>query len=181
MPPRNQPRTGRAVRRRRIAVAAGVLAVLTTAGLGTAAWANSHGSSAPRSVTTADVVGRPAPTGRLHLLAFLATQPDIADTASRSQAVQVVSLLTQYGARGLTAEIVDETGADGNALVNTVYDWQLGDVRLAADPNRELAERYAVTTVPAILLVDGSGTVVQRWDHGVLTSEAAQVIAGRLG
>ncbi len=180
------PSRERRRRRQRIWAGAAVAAVLAGAAVAALVLPSSKAAANPapgvaNPAPAADVLGRPAPAGRLHLLAFLATRPDTADTPSRSQAVQLVSLLTQYGSTGLSAEIVDESGSDRGALVNTVYDWQLGDVRLAADPDRSLARRYGVSTVPAVLLVGEDGAVLTRWDSGVLTAEAAQAIAGRLG
>ena len=44
--------------------------------------------------------------GALTLVSFLATQPDTAATASRSQAVELVSLAHQYGSKGVHVVIV---------------------------------------------------------------------------
>ncbi|WP_194904299.1 hypothetical protein [Catenulispora rubra] len=144
-------------------------------------WPHHDAASGPtKSAASTDVLGRLAPTGNVHLVAFLATQPDTAATPSRSQAVEITSLLTQYGAKGLTAEIVDESGATASALTNTYYDWQLGNIRLTGDPGRVRASQYQVTNAPTTLLIDDKGTVLARWDSYVLTAQAAQIIAGKL-
>ena len=168
--------------RRKLRLAA-VLTSLTLAGTAIAiAVRPSAGQPAPPTVSagSTDVLGRPLPTGPLRLLAFLSTQPDTAAGPSRSQAVEVVSLLTQYGAKGLTAEIVDESTADKQTLTNTYYDWQLGDVRLAMDPTHSLARRYDVATAPTTILLDGTGAVLDRWSSSTPTAQTAQAISERL-
>lgn len=163
------------------ASAATAIVATATAIVAIAAGPGDHQHAAPTASTeSADVLGRPQPDGHLRLLAFLATQPDAAPSQSRSQAVEVVSLLTQFGAKGLTAEIVDESAAGKQALTNTYYDWQLGGVRLAADPAHSLAERYGVTAAPTTLLLDGTGTVVGRWTSYTPTAQTAQAISERL-
>lgn len=160
-----------------------VAAAIVTAGVITAAaWPDRHDPSATASqnAATADVLGRGPAAGKLCLLVFLATQPDTADTPSHSQAVDLVSLQTQYGHKGLDTRIVDESGASRDTLINTYYDWHLGDVRLTADPARALARQYGVTSTPTAVLLDAAGTTIKRWDTPVHTMQAAQVIAGEL-
>ncbi|MFJ9381138.1 hypothetical protein [Streptomyces sp. NPDC101455] len=160
-------------------LAGAALALLVAAGsIAAAAWPAHH--KTPTQGIATDVLGRAPATGSLHLLAFLATQPDYAATTSRSQAVEIVSLETQYGRKGLAAQIVDESGAGRGALINTYYDWQLGDIRVVADPARTLARRYGVTSTPAVVLVDARGTVVKRWDAYVPTVQVVQSITGKL-
>ena len=165
---------------RRLTALAGALAVAATAA--SLLWWPHHGAHNPTgSSTPADVIGRAPATGKLHLMAFLITQPDIASTPSRSQAVAIESLLAQYGAKGLTAQILDEGDATKNALINTYYDWQLGNVRLTGDPGRSQAERFHVAGAPTTLLVDDRGTILARWDSYVLTAQAAETVVKELG
>ncbi|MFI1092690.1 hypothetical protein [Streptomyces sp. NPDC020917] len=162
---------------RRLAV---LVAAVVVAGSIAAAIRPGHGGTSSRASTASDVLHRAPAPGSLHLVAFLATQPDTADTPSRAQAVALKSLQEQYGRKGLTIEIVDESGAGEDALVNTTYDWQLGAIRLAADPGGALARRSGVHTLPTVVLRDAAGALVKRWDSAVLTVQAAQVISGRL-
>ena len=120
--------------------------------------------------------------GTLTLVSFLSTQPDTADTPSRGQAVALLSLATQYGARGLHVAIVDDSnGSPGSgALANTVYDWQLGPVALLADPGHGAADRYGVVSTPTSYLISASGTILARWSGYVLTSTAAASITASL-
>jgi hypothetical protein len=164
--------------RRPIAAAMVLLsAVIVAAAVATAVWPFRRAEAAA-GAATADVLGRPEPVGGLRLLVFLKTQPDIAAGSSRSQAVEIGSLMNQYGPRGLSAEIVDESGASRNALINTYYDWQLGAIHVAADPGRRVAARYGVDTAPVTLLLDRSGSVVDRWNSYVLPAQAGQAISG---
>lgn len=166
-----------------VAVLAIPLAALLTAAtaITIVAWPSDHHRTTPAaSASSADVLGRPQPEGPLRLLAFLTTQPDTSASPSRSQAVEVVSLLTQYGAKGLTAEIIDESTADKQTLTNTYYDWRLGDVRLATDPAHSLAQRYSVASAPTTILLDASGAVVARWSSYTPTAQTAQAISERL-
>jgi hypothetical protein len=166
--------------RPRIAAALGVLtAAAVVAAVATVAWPQ-HRTEPTATAAPAAVLGRPEPGGSLRLLVFLATQPDTAAGPSRSQAVEVGSLMNQYGGRGLTAEIVDESGAAKNALINTYYDWQLRDIRLTADPGRALAARYGVGSAPVTLLLDRNGAVVARWDSYALPAQAAHAISSKL-
>jgi hypothetical protein len=159
-----------------VLTAIAIAAVIPAAALG---WLHHHAEPAA-AAAAADVLGRPQPHAGLRLLSFLATVPDTAAGASRGQAVEVVSLATQYGGNGLTAEIVDESGAGRDTLINTYYDWDLGAVLLTADPGRALAARYDVARVPATLLIDRDGNVVARWSSNMLTAQAAQAITGKL-
>lgn len=169
-----------ATTRPRIAAALGLLtAIAIAAALAVTTWPRHHAEPAATAARE-DVLGRPEPTGSLHLLVFLTTQPDTAAGLSRSQAVEVGSLINQYGRKGLTAEIVDESGANRNTLINTYYDWHLGQIRLVADPGRSLAARFGVKTSPATLLIDRSGSVVARWNSYSPTAQAAQAISSRL-
>ena len=120
--------------------------------------------------------------GTVTLVSFLSTQPDTADSPSRSQAVALVSLATQYGARGLHVAVVDDsdTPAEPGALANTVYDWQLGPVALLADPGHGAADRFGVVSTPASYLISASGTILARWSGYVLTSTAAASITASL-
>ena len=144
------------------------------------------GSKAPALDLTDAVTGKrytlASAPGAVTLVSFLSTRPDTADTPSRSQAVALVSLATQYGARGLRVAIVDDSSAPaGNsALTNTVYDWQLGPVALLADPRHDAADRYGVTAPPTSYLVSASGNVLARWSGYVLTSSAAATITANL-
>ena len=163
---------------KRLAVLAAA-AVIAAGATAAAVWPDHH-NAPTKAAGTADVLGRTAGAGSVRLLAFLATQPDTAATTSRSQAVDLVSLQTQYGAKGLSTQIIDESGAGRDALTNTYYDWQLGGVLLAADPARALARQYDVTVTPTVVLLDAAGAVIKRWDSPVHTVQAAQVIAGKL-
>lgn len=167
--------------RRRPAVILAAFALAAASTVAIAARPGDHHHAAPTaSRESTDVLGRPQPAGNLRLLTFLATQPDTAAGQSRGQAVEVVSLLTQYSAKGLSAEIVDESAADEQALTNTYYDWQLGDVRLAADPAHSLAQQYGVAAAPTTLLLDGTGAVLARWTSYTPTAQTARAISERL-
>jgi len=121
-------------------------------------------------------------TGEATLVSFLATQPDTASAPSRSQAVELVSLFSQYAAKGLHVEIVDDSATPPalNALENTVYDWQLGQLPLLADPGHSAANRYGITTAPATLLIGRNGKVLARWNGYVLTDVVAQAVTSAL-
>lgn len=116
--------------------------------------------------------------GALTLVSFLATQPDTAATASRSQAVELVSLADQYGPKGVHALIVDNTAipASLSTLENTVYDWQLGDVPLLADPGHLASDRFGVPSSPTTLLIGRTGKVIARWSGYVLTAVVGQAL-----
>lgn len=165
----------RALARRAVILAASAVVAGSVAA---AVWPG-HGGTRPEAAPQ-DVLHRSTAPGGLHLVAFLATRPDTAATASRAQAVTLKSLQTQYGAKGLTTEIIDESGAPADALLNTYYDWQLGDVRLLPDPAGKLARGHAVHNLPTVVLSGANGTVVKRWDSPVLTVQAAQIISGHL-
>jgi hypothetical protein len=170
-------------RRRRpvAAVSAGVAALVAGAlALAVAFWPSPHASAAAPPPSAASA---PVPvSGAVTLVSFLATQPDGAATPSRSQAVELVSLSSQYAAKGLHVEIVDDTAnpAVQTVLDNTVYDWQLGSLPLLADPGHAIAHRYGITTAPTTLLIGRTGTVLARWNGYVLTAVAAQAIASAL-
>jgi len=120
--------------------------------------------------------------GALTLVSFLATQPDTAATASRSQAVELVSLAHQYGSKGVHVVIVDNTAipASPSTLENTVYDWQLGDVPLLADPGHLASDRFGVPSSPATLLIGRTGKVIARWSGYVLTAAVAQALTSAI-
>ena len=163
---------------RRLAIAFSALAVVGTAVMVTA-WHHHENTPAAATVpiSAGDVLGRAEKPDAVRLVTFLATQPDTAAGQSRSQAVEIVSLLTQYESKGLTAEIVDESGGDARSLTNTYYDWQLGGVHLVADPDRTLAKRYGVTSTPTTLLLDRSGIVVARWNTYTPTAQTAAEVS----
>lgn len=144
------------------------------------------GSKAPALDLTDAVTGKrytlASASGAVTLVSFLSTQPDTADSPSRSQAVALVSLATQYGTRGLRVAIVDDssTPAGISTLQNTGYDWQLGPVSLLADPRHDAADRYGVTASPTSYLVSASGNILARWSGYVLTSTAAATITANL-
>lgn len=121
-------------------------------------------------------------SGEVTLVSFLATQPDTANSPSRSQAVVLVSLASQYSAKGLRVVIVDESSisVSASALENTGYDWRLGAVQLLADPGHVAALRYGVSSAPASLLIGRNGRVLERWPGYVLTAVAAQPISAAL-
>ena len=120
--------------------------------------------------------------GALTLVSFLATQPDTAATASRSQAVELVSLADQYAAKGVHVLIVDNTAlpVSLSVLENTVYDWQLGDVPLLADPGHVASDRFGVPSSPTTLLIGRTGTVIARWNGYVLTAVVAQALTSAI-
>lgn len=121
--------------------------------------------------------------GTATLVAFLSTQPDTADTVSRGQAVALTSLSAQYDSAGLRVVIVDDTPTTAStaALVNTAYDWHLGQVALLADPDHGLAHRYGVTATPTAFLIDGSGTVLDRWNGQTPTAALSAAVTRALG
>jgi hypothetical protein len=169
-------------RRRRpvVAVCASIAALACALAFAVAFWPSPHASAAAAPPSAASA---PLPvSGALTLVSFLATQPDGAATPSRSQAVELVSLSSQYAAKGLRVEIVDDTPtpAAQSVLDNTVYDWQLGSLPLIADPGHAIAHRYGITTAPTTLLIGRTGTVLARWNGYVLTAVAAQAINSAL-
>jgi hypothetical protein len=178
---RPRPPSRSSARRRRpvFAVSASIAAPVCALALAVAFWPSSHaGSAAAPSAAFA-----PLPvSGALTLISFLVTQPDAAATPSRSQAVELVSLSSQYATRGLHVEIVDDTAtpAARSVLENTVYDWQLGSLPLLADPGHTIAHRYGIATAPTTLLFGRTGTVLARWNGYVLTAVAAQAINSAL-
>jgi AhpC/TSA family len=188
-------------RRRTIAVISAVLAALT-AGLvlGLRTWSQATpapasaggfsplpvGAKAPR-MGLSKAGSAPASTsfpaaGALTLVSFLATQPDTAATASRSQAVELASLADQYGPQGVHVLIVDDTAipASLSMLENTAYDWQLSDVPLLADPGHVASDRFGVASSPTTLLIGRTGTVIDRWNGYVPTAVAAQALASAI-
>jgi hypothetical protein len=164
-----------------VAASAGVAAVVACAlALAVAFWPSPHASAAAAPPSAASA---PVPvSGAVTLVSFLATQPDGAASPSRSQAVELVSLSSQYATKGLRVEIVDDTAtpAAQSVLDNTVYDWQLGSLPLLADPGHAIAHRYGITTAPTTLLIGRTGTVLARWNGYVLTAVVAQAIASAL-
>jgi hypothetical protein len=175
-PSRSRPR---ARRRGPVMAVSAALAALVACVLALAVifWPGPHArAAAPPSVAPVPV------SGSVTLVSFLITQPDGAATPSRSQAVELVSLFSQYTAKGLRVEIVDDTAtpAAQSVLENTVYDWQLGSMPLLADPGHAIAHRYGVTTAPTTLLIGRTGVVLARWNGYVLTAVAAQAIASAL-
>jgi hypothetical protein len=185
-----------------VLAAAALTAVLLTFPHGGPGGPGGSGGGAAAS-GTAPATGAPAPapdltdvrTGRAwaratgrhgaSLVSFLATQPDTTDSASRRQAVGLVSMATQFTADGLRVAIVDDTPGSGqpnrNALINTSYDWRLGAVALLDDPGHRLARSYAVTGTPTTVLLDGSGRLVARWDGQTLTATLSSAITRALG
>lgn len=103
------------------------------------------------------------------LLAFLQTVPDIADSPSRSEVVSVMSMATQYRARGLTvavidaSELVNRAPPDRGALINASYDWQL-NVPLLEDRDDSVAQRFGVVRLPTVLLIARDGRIIRRWE-----------------
>jgi len=164
-----------------VAASAGIAALAACAlALAVAFWPSPHASAAAAPPSAASA---PVPvSGALTLVSFLVTQPDDAATPSRSQAVELVSLSSQYAAKGLHVEIVDDTAtpADQGLLENTGYDWQLGSLPLLADPGHAIARRYGITTAPSTLLFGRTGAVLARWNGYVLTAVAAQAINSAL-
>jgi hypothetical protein len=137
----------------------------------------------PHTGQNATTPAEPLPvSGALTLVSFLVTQPDGAATPSRSQAVELVSLSSQYAAKGLHVEIVDDTAtpATQGSLENTGYDWQLGRLPLLTDPGHAAANRYGITAAPTTLLIGRTGAVLARWNGYVLTAVAAQAIDSAL-
>lgn len=183
-----------------MAVSAAIVVLAGSVLIGIVLWPHAQ-SAGPRSAPfTALAVGERAPrvelanagaagastalpaTGEVTLVSFLATEPDTASTSSRSQAVELVSLFSQYAAKGLHVEIVDDSAAPPalSALENTVYDWQLGQLPLLADPGHSAANRYGITTAPATLLIGRNGKVLARWNGYVLTAVAARAVTSAL-
>jgi hypothetical protein len=190
-----------AVRRRTLAAISAVLALLVAAVvIGVRVWPHLTsgpatggafaplpvGAKAPR-ISLSRAGSAPAPAsfpaaGTLTLVSFLATQPDTAATPSRSQAVELVSLADQYGRKGVHVLIVDNTAvpASLSVLENTVYDWQLGDVPLLADPGHVASDRFGVTSAPTTLLIGRTGKVMARWNGYVLTAVVAQALTSAI-
>ncbi|MFJ8023582.1 TlpA family protein disulfide reductase [Streptomyces sp. NPDC096311] len=134
------------------------------------------------AVRTGDAYPLAAGRGRLTLVSFLTVQPDTAASPSRSQAVVLTSLATQYGARGLRVAIVaaDPASVPQETLLNTSYDWGLESVALLQDPRHRAARKYAVTASPTSFLIGGTGQVLARWDGYLLTAKAAAAITSHL-
>jgi hypothetical protein len=189
-------------RRRTMAAISAALAVLVAAlvVLGVRPWSHGSAGPAPGAAFSPLPVGAKAPrmklsaagsapvsiafpaAGALTLVSFLATQPDTAATASRSQAVELVSLADQYGPKGVHVLIVDNTAVPAalSTLENTVYDWQLGDVPLLADPGHVASDRFGVPSSPATLLIGRTGKVIARWGGYVLTAVVAQALTSAI-
>jgi hypothetical protein len=171
-----------------VAVALAVAGVVVVIGSGHGAASASAPAAGPAATAglTNVASGQPysltAGNGKLTLLSFLATQPDTAATSSRSQAVVLASLSTQYQKRGLRVAIVDDSpvSATNDALVNTIYDWNLGAVALLSDSGNHAALRYGVIAVPTTLLIDDTGKAVARWGGYLLTAVAVSAITARL-
>jgi len=120
--------------------------------------------------------------GHLLLLSFLQTQPDTVANTSRDQAVVLVSMSQQYNSRGVEVAIVDAsalvsgTPASASALVNVVYDWNLGAVQLLRDDALMASRLYGIQKLPTTFLIDAAGVVRQRWDGFVSSSQAASAV-----
>jgi hypothetical protein len=203
MPPALRERTtaqstGR--RRTRAAITAALAVLVAAVALGVWGWSQAASAPARGSAFSPLPVGAKAPrlylseagsapasasfpaAGTLTLVSFLATQPDTAATASRSQAVELVSLADQYGPEGVHVLIVDDTAIPPSLsmLENTVYDWQLGDVPLLADPGHVASDRFGVPSSPTTLLIGRTGRVIARWNGYVLTAVVAQALASAI-
>lgn len=120
--------------------------------------------------------------GHVLLLSFLQTQPDTVANTSRDQAVVLVSMSQQYNAQGVEVAIVDAsalvngTPASASALLNVVYDWNLGPVQLLDDNAQSASQIYSIQQLPTTFLIDTTGVVRQRWDGFVSSSQAASAI-----
>ncbi len=90
----------------------------------------------------------------------------------------MISMATQYGARGLTVAVIDaselmnHTRPDHGALVNASYDWQL-NVPLLEDANGSVARHFGVVQLPTIVLVAPDGRIARRWEGPTKPAELA--------
>ena len=116
---------------------------------------------------------------KIVVLAFLQTQPDTASTASRSQAVSLMSIEQQYALKGVTVVIIDATmmttgqPAAHNDLLNTTYDWNMGNIPLLADSDGITADHYGVQQTPTLFIIGRNGYVNQAWQGPTSTAQIA--------
>jgi hypothetical protein len=127
--------------------------------------------------------------GRKHrplLLAFLQVVPDSAATSSRSEAVYLESMERQYGSRGLRIAAINapleksDYKALHNELLNASYDWHL-NIPLLEDANGSAVREFHVLTYPTLILIDGTGIIVQLWEGYTPPALLAQGIERLLG
>jgi len=120
--------------------------------------------------------------GRVSLVSFLETQPSTSMTASRAQAVSLLSLDGQYHANGLSVMIVDASPGHPpqSDLTNTSFDWHLGSIPLLVD-DKDAAGQFGISSAPSTILFAADGHVLAKWNGYVLTATVAQAISAALG
>jgi hypothetical protein len=127
--------------------------------------------------------------GHIVLLSFLVTQLDTLASASRSQAVALLSMQHQYGPKGVEVVLVDESG-DGtgqgspplSTLLNVTYDWDLGSIPLLSDgASHTTARAYGIQQIPTTFLLGASGQVVNRWNGRALAAQLGQALQNLVG
>jgi len=93
----------------------------------------------------------------------------------------------QYARKGLRALAVDaslpRTGQEpsADALLNTIYDWNMQSLPLLRDAGARVAHRYGARRAPATFLIAPDGRVLRRWDGLALAQQLDQAIQGRVG
>lgn len=143
-------------------------------------------ASAGTEINAIDQAGRRwelhAQKDRSFIVSFLAVVPDTVPTPSRSQAVSIQSMRTQFGRFGVGVVIIDESrlnrGSESNQVerVNAWYDWHLDPIPLLADEGSSIAKAFDVCSAPTTFLLDSRGRVLKRWDSLVNAGALAQEI-----
>lgn len=197
--------------RNRFAYLLGLLPVLAVAMLAAAALAPHEGSTngpPPNPRTNAAVAGATAPDfaatdvrGAVHslgemkdkviLLSFLEVQAPAGSQEaqpSRAQITFLKSMHTQYAPKGLVMLLVDGSrlrsgaGADRDALYNATFNWNLGDLPVIDDDQKEsLTSKYGVTALPTTFLIGGDGRIVERWEGVASTPQLSRRLQELIG
>jgi len=123
-------------------------------------------------------------TGSPVLVTFVhasATRPDGRLDPSRSQVVVLRSMAKQHTQLGLRAAVVIAGQLDPERVVNVGFDWDLEGIHVLHDRCAKTVSAYAVSRFPTSLLIDGSGSILARWDGFASAFELSLVIDRSLG
>jgi hypothetical protein len=103
--------------------------------------------------------------GSYVLLSFLELGQGRRSADNRSQVEVLLSMLDRYRTTSLKvfAVALQRRGLRNQELLNVVYEWNLGDIRLLTDKAGHTAASYGVTSGPTTFLID-QGRIVSRWD-----------------